>query len=202
MSGNPYFANMLSWSNYDENRILELVAQGSEYAFTELFSRYRAKVYTVAFRFLRSQTAAEEVVQDVFLKCWLKRETLVGVRHFDAYLKIVTRNTVLNRFRKLANEAAAQEELGRRETTVSDTDHRVQEHQYREIIQAALGQLPPQQREVYRLAREEGLSHEAIAARMQISTVTVKSHMARALQSIRRYLNSSMSILMLVSLLK
>ncbi|SEW54232.1 RNA polymerase sigma factor [Chitinophaga arvensicola] len=193
---------MPSWSNYDENRMLELLAKGSEYAFTELFSRYRTKVYSVAFRFLRSQAAAEEVVQDVFLKCWLKREALTEVKNLDAYLKTVTRNLVLNRFRKLANEAAAQQELSRRDIMVNDTDHLILDHQYQEIIQAALGQLPPQQREVYRLAKEEGLSHEAIAARMQISTVTVKSHMARALQSIRRYLNGSISILLLMTLLK
>ncbi|MGF6928061.1 RNA polymerase sigma-70 factor (family 1) [Chitinophaga sp. W2I13] len=193
---------MPSPSNYDENTMLELLSQGSEYAFTELFSRYRTKVYSVAFRFLRSQAAAEEVVQDVFLKCWLKRETLPEVKNLDAYLKVVTRNLVLNRFRKRANEAAAQEELGRREVMVNDTDHRIQEHQYREIIQTALGQLPPQQREVYRLAKEEGLSHEAIASRMHISAVTVKSHMARALQSIRRYLNGSISILLMITLVK
>jgi len=193
---------MPSRSNYDENTMLELLSKGSEYAFTELFSRYRTKVYSVAFRFLRSQAAAEEVVQDVFLKCWLKRETLPGVKNLDAYLKVVTRNLVLNRFRKLANEAAAQEELGRREIMVNDTDHRIQEHQYQAIIQAALGQLSPQQREVYRLAKEEGLSHEAIATRMHISAVTVKSHMARALQSIRRYLNGSISILLMLTLVK
>jgi RNA polymerase sigma-70 factor (family 1) len=194
---------MSSGGNYDEYTMLQLLSQGSEYAFTELFSRYRTKVYSVAFRFLRSQAAAEEVVQDVFLKWgWLKREPGGVLKNRVAYLKVVTRNLVLNRFRKLANETAAREELGRRDVMVNDTDHRVQEHQYQEIIQAALGKLSPQQREVYRLAKEEGLSHEAIATRMQISAVTVKSHMARALQSIRRYLNGSISILLLMSLIK
>lgn len=191
---------MSSWDKYDESRMLELLAAGSEYAFTELFSRYRAKVYTVAFRFLRTQEAAEEVVQDVFLKCWLKRQELTQVKNLDAYLRTVTRNLVLNRFRKLANEVAAQQELGRREQQTDDTDHLLLGHQYQQILQAALSQLPPQQREVYRLAREEELSHEDIASRMNISPVTVKSHMARALQYIRRYINSSMTILIIILL--
>ena len=189
---------MSSWDKYDESRMLELLAAGSEYAFTELFSRYRAKVYTVAFRFLRTEDAAEEVVQDVFLKCWLKRQELIQVKNLDAYLRTVTRNLVLNRFRKLANEAAAQQELGRREQQIDDTDHLLLGHQYQQMLQAALSQLPPQQREVYRLAREEELSHEDIASRMNISPVTVKSHMARALQYIRRYINSSMTILIIL----
>jgi RNA polymerase sigma-70 factor (ECF subfamily) len=186
---------MSSGDKYDESRMLELLAAGSEYAFTELFSRYRAKVYTVAFRFLRTQESAEEVVQDVFLKCWLKRQELIQVKNLDAYLRTVTRNLVLNRFRKLANEAAAQQELGRREQKTDDTDHLLLGHQYQKILETALSKLPPQQREVYRLAREEELSHEDIASRMNISPVTVKSHMARALQYIRRYLNNSMIIL-------
>jgi RNA polymerase sigma-70 factor (family 1) len=192
---------MSSRDKYDETKMLELLAAGSEYAFTELFSRYRARVYTVAFRFLRTEAAAQEVVQDVFLKCWLKRQELAAVKNLDAYLRVTTKNQVLNRFRKLANETAAQEELSRRDQQVNDTDHLLLEHQYREILQQALQQLPPQQREVYRLAREEELSHEDIASRMNISPVTVKSHMARALQFIRRYINRAIIFLITLHLL-
>jgi RNA polymerase sigma-70 factor (ECF subfamily) len=192
---------MASRDKYDESSMLELLATGSEYAFSELFSRYRAKVYSVAFRFLRTEAAAEEVVQDVFLKCWLKRQELSQVKNLDAWLRTVTKNLVLNRFRKLANEEAAQQELGRREQKVNDADHLLMAHQYQQILQAALSQLPPQQREVYRLAREEELSHEDIATRMNISAVTVKSHMARALRYIRRYINSK-NILLIIFLIK
>ena len=191
---------MASRDKYDESSMLELLATGSEYAFSELFNRYRAKVYSVAFRFLRTETAAEEVVQDVFLKCWLKRQELSQVKNLDAWLRTVTKNLVLNRFRKLANEEAAQQELGRREQKVNDADHLLMAHQYQQILQAALSQLPPQQREVYRLAREEELSHEDIATRMNISAVTVKSHMARALRYIRRYINSKIILLIIFSL--
>lgn len=188
---------MSSRDKYDESQILELLATGSEYAFTELFSRYRAKVYSIAFRFLRTEAAAEEVVQDVFLKCWLKRQEISQVKNLDAWLRTVTKNLILNRFRKLATEAAAQEELGRREQKVNDADHLLMAHQYQQILQAALSQLPPQQREVYRLAREEELSHEDIAIKMNISAMTVKSHMARALRYIRRYINSKIIILII-----
>ncbi|WP_218377597.1 RNA polymerase sigma factor [Chitinophaga sp. sic0106] len=184
---------------FDERKLLSLLAEGSEYAFTELFSRYRSRVYTLAFRFLQSEAAAEEVVQDVFLKLWLKRQELPHVLQLDPYLRTITKNLVLNRFRKLANEAAAHTELGRRNLPVNDTDQRLLDHQYQDILRAALDTLPPQQREVYRLAREAGMSHADIALQMGISTATVKSHMARALQQIRKYLSSSMSILLIIT---
>ncbi|ATL46060.1 hypothetical protein COR50_02155 [Chitinophaga caeni] len=184
--------------SFDEKQLLALLAQGSEYAFTELFSRYRGKVYNLASKFLRSNAMAEEVVQDVFLKCWLKRSEMTNIDNLDAYLKTITKNIVLNLFRKKALESDYQQSIIPGGQQVDNTDHRLREHQYQDILQAALAKLPPQQKEVYRLARAEGLSHEEIAERMHISRATVKSHMARALQYIRKYINESMLIVSLI----
>ena len=54
--------------HYNEKKVLEMLAQGSEYAFTELFDHYRGRLFGVALRFLKSRHMAEEVVQEVFLK--------------------------------------------------------------------------------------------------------------------------------------
>jgi hypothetical protein len=53
-------------SNFDEEKILALLSQGSEYAFTQIFDHYRGRIYGVAMKFLHDQEMAEEVVQEVF----------------------------------------------------------------------------------------------------------------------------------------
>jgi RNA polymerase sigma-70 factor (ECF subfamily) len=68
------------------------------------------------------------------------------------------------------------------------SDEPLLESQYTELLQEAVSLLPPQQQQVFRLAKVEGLSHEAIAAQLNISRLTVKTHMAKALQSIRNHL--------------
>jgi DNA-directed RNA polymerase specialized sigma24 family protein len=73
-------------SPYSEKDLLHLVAQGDKVAFTRLFNNYRNKIYTIAFELTESSATAEEIVQDVFLKIWLKRASLNEVTHFQAYL--------------------------------------------------------------------------------------------------------------------
>jgi len=173
----------------DEKAVLKLLAKGSEHAFTQVFNHYKGKVYGTALKFLKSPELAMEIVQDVFLKIWLKREEMVSVERFDAYLFITARNVIINKIKKAAFEVSAQKELARSLSEVDDhTENLLQDRQYEKILQEAVNLLPPQQKQVYHLAKVEGLSHEAIAERMQISKLTVKAHMAKALHAIRSYL--------------
>jgi RNA polymerase sigma-70 factor (ECF subfamily) len=63
----------------------------------------------------------------------------------------------------------------------------IQESEYNELLQRAIGQLPLQQRTVYVLAKEEGISHEEIAERLQLSKNTIQTHLKLATRSIRKY---------------
>ncbi len=192
---------------FEEKKVLQLLATGSEYAFAQLFDYYQGKVYGTALKFLKSHELAEEVVQDVFLKIWLKREEMASVERFDAYLFITARNIIFNRIKKAAYEVSVQKEIARNFSEIDDhTENLLRDRQYQKILQEAVNLLPPQQKQVYHLAKVEGLTHEAIAERMQISRLTVKTHMAKALQAIRIYLSHhlhcSTSIALLLIIMK
>ena len=77
---------MITDKKYNENEVLLLVSQGDEMAFRELFAHYQNKLYSVALRVTRSSTLSEEIVEDVFLKIWLKRNDLLEIQNFSAYL--------------------------------------------------------------------------------------------------------------------
>jgi RNA polymerase sigma-70 factor (family 1) len=172
-------------NRYDEKRVLELLSQGSEYAFTQLFDRYRARIYSVSLRYLRSPVLAEEILQEVFLKIWIKRESLPQVLQFEAYLFAMARNLIFDGIKDLAEETTALKEFTRQFSSSHTSDNPLVEKQYEELLQKAVNQLPPQQKQIFRLAKIEGLSHQAIAEKLNISRLTVKRHMATALQSIR-----------------
>ncbi len=196
----------MSGKHLQEEKILQLLAAGSERAFTQLFDRYRNQVYGTAFRFLKSEALAEEIVQDVFLKVWLKRDEIAQVDRFDAYLFVMTRNMVFDRIKKMANEAVIYKVIGRSFSEIDHhTENRLQDRQYQQLLQQAVNLLPPRQKQVFQLSRFEGLSQEAIAEKMQLSRLTVKTHMAKALQSIRHYLkhhiNSWSPIVVLLKML-
>ena len=172
--------------HYNEKKVLEMLAQGSEYAFTELFDHYRGRLFGVALRFLKSRHMAEEVVQEVFLKVWLRREDLINVINFEGYLLTMTRNHIFDGMKEIAKEAAVKSEFALDIKYVKGTDYALIEKQYEEFLQQAVIQLPPQQKQIFHLAKIDGLTHQAIAEQLRISRLTVKTHMAKALQTLRR----------------
>lgn len=182
---------MSSEDAYNNEEILHLLAEDNEFAFTQLFSRYRERIYGLALKFLKSNFLAEEILQDVFLKIWLKRKHLHEVEHFEAYLMVMARNFVFDRIKKVSYEVTAKRELSRREYFTDNADHRLLQQQYQLLIDEAINLLSPQQKQVYKLVKEQCLSHEAAAKKLNISRLTVKRHMANALKFIRWYLQKN-----------
>ncbi len=168
------------------------VSQGSEEAFAALFRGYRPRVYGVALKMLKSEEEANDVLQEIFLKVWAKREDLPKIKDFEGYLFTMARNHIFDKFRHSINDLEAKQTLVHGSEPTDNTDHRVREQQYGELLQNTLKVLTPQQKQVYHLARIEGMSHKAIAKHMRISRLTVKTHMAKALKFIRQSLERHM----------
>jgi RNA polymerase sigma-70 factor (ECF subfamily) len=183
---------------YNENELLLQTAHGDEHAFSRLFLHYWDHIYSVAFAFTKSPVLSEEIAQDVFVKIWLNRSELPSVKKFDAYLFIVARNHIYNILRKksveqpfvkhleqhfLESSALPEQELLLKETN--------------QLISKAVERLPLQQRSVFELSRHDGLDHISIAEKLNISRLTVKSHMNKALHFIRNYLQAHSNLLLL-----
>jgi len=174
-----------------EKELLCQIAKGDEAAFTHLFKAYHQKLGAYIYRLTESFSLTQEIVQDVFLKIWLKRATMVGVERFDAYLFTAARNHTFNCLKKIAREHAGKV---RWETTLSEQagfDPAVGDpaFEYQALLDQAVERLPLQQKKVYLLHRRQGLSHAEVAGRLGLSVDTVKKHMSLALRSIRTYLS-------------
>ena len=163
------------------------IAEGDEAAFSELFYAYHQRLGAYVYRLTESRPATQEIVQDVFVKIWVKRSGLVDVVNFDAYLFTAARNHVFNYIRNMARERSRQADLEVETTAEAETPG----EDYHSMLDEAVAQLPQQQQRVYRLHKQEGLSHAEIAERMQLSVETVKKHMSLALRAIRDRLSIS-----------
>lgn len=154
----------------------------------------------------RSEILSEEIVQDVFLKVWQKREELNDISYFNAWLRTVAKNTCFNYLRKLAIE-----EIGNNryalysESTSPSSENDLIAKEYQQLLDAAVQKLPPQQKKVYELSRQAGKKQEEIAREMNISIYTVKEYMKLALRTIRKHLEDNLDttiLLILVPALK
>lgn len=179
---------------HDEQALLQNLANGDERAFRTLFDRYSDLLGTYVLRVTKSYEVAEEVVQDVFLKIWQKREMLTEIHDFRSYLFIMSRNHALNYLKKAAGMTLSKEE----------TDWNILENipafdpekdiDYEDLIDEAINQLPPQQQKVYLLSRYERLSYLEIASRLDLSKETVKKYLQLATQSVTAYIRKGILI--------
>jgi len=173
---------------FDERAILRAIAEGSEAAFVQLFDKYSAKVYNVAYKFLDSREQAEEIVQDVFMDVWISKDKMAEVLNLNAYILGMVRKKVYDAYRQKSSFAQLIKELSDNPQTENAVERNMQEREYEILLQRALAKLPHHQQEIFRLAREEGLSHEEIAKKLNLSRLSVKAHMKRILRVLRQTL--------------
>ena len=177
--------------SYETHTLVRMLAQDSEYAFQLLYDRHRDRIYQVAVRYLKSPMTAQEVVQDVFLKLWINRTQIDPSRPLEAWLYTVARNGIVNRLRKLASEwKATRPNVLSDEAVDNSVEHKIDDKMYQRWYEEALANLSEQQRTVFLLAREEKLSYAEIGERLSLSPLTVKTHMSRALDGFRRFMEA------------
>lgn len=176
-------------AKYEEFKLLSLLADDSEYAFQLIYDRYRNRIYQVAVRYLKSPLLGQEVVQDVFLKLWFERKNIQLDRPIEAWLYVVARNNILNRLKKIAREWKAMDSLARLLLwQTAPASEKAETAEYELLLKEAIAGLPDQQQKIFILARDERLTYAQIGNALQISPLTVKTHMTRALKYIRNFL--------------
>jgi RNA polymerase sigma-70 factor (ECF subfamily) len=173
--------------------LLQKIALGDPDAFHLLYRQYSSTVQATARLYLKDPALIKDIIQTVFMKLWEKRQQLPAIGEFENYLFILVRNTVLDQLRKEARDVKMRLEIVRSEPVYRNEEPAILSKEYQALLHAAIARLPPQQQQVYRMAREEELSHEMIAARMNLSKLTVKKHMELALRSIREFFRQHFS---------
>lgn len=157
--------------------------------FEELFEQYKQQVYMQVYAIAKSEYAAEEITQEIFIKLWLNKEALKDVKNIGGYLYTIVRNYSLNYLRKAASDTRLANEL-LRIAVINDnsTEASVDVSECKKLISDAVNQLSPQRRLVYKLSKEDGLNYDEIAVHLNLSRHTVKNHLMAALSYIGAYL--------------
>lgn len=134
---------------------------------------------------VRSRAVAEELVQDVMLELWKRRETLAEESSPQAYLFQATRNRALNHIRHARIEREGEPRATRAEAVDSTTHALVLEEEILVAARKAVDGLPRRCREVFELSRTNGLRYSEIATTLGISIKTVEAQMGKALRILR-----------------
>jgi len=182
-----------------EKDLLTRVAAGDEKAFSDVFHNWQPFLSTHIYRITESKELTEEIVQDVFLKIWQSRETLIGINHFRAYLLVVSRNHAINALKKIARDFGKWEKWARENK--ADAEAVEPEQNYYGLLDEAVDQLSARQKEVYLLHRHQRMTYAEIAEKLGIGKESVKTHIELAVKNISAFVKGRLAAIIILFML-
>lgn len=179
-----------------EKLLLQQIARGDEAAFKLIFDTYKARTFTFVVNFIHSKADAEEIVQDTFLGLWQNRDSLTTVEHPRNYIYTVVRNKTLRYLSNVARDEKMMKVVwANMQEEINPTEEALQLKESQAIINQALSMLSEQKQKVFKMCREQGMSHENIALEIGISKSRVKNIMVEVLNFIKLFLSRNSLII-------
>ena len=185
-----------------DHELIKKLRDGDEQAFRELYARHSREVFGFAYHLTHSATDAEDILQETFLRLWTGREQLPDIQHAGNYIFMIARNKSVDYLRKVSRQQKLINQVWSNMSAAAagqaeEPDGLLDAKEYQRLVNEALAQLSSQKQDVYRLSRQQGLSHEEIAAQMGLSKSRVKNLLVEILKHIRFFL-ARHSVLMVV----
>lgn len=182
---------------YTDEQLIKHLSGGASEALDELFRRHYVDLCRVAKRFVKSESESEDIVQELFVALWEKRDTLPELDAVGPYLRRSTRNRSLNFLRDRRRIPVDDGEVP--DTQAADlAPSDMETSELRNRIDGAINRLPERCRLVFTMSKVEEMSHREIAQSLDISTKTVENQMTRAYRYLREWLALMMGIWLMI----
>ncbi len=183
---------MALYTSHTDEQLAALLQESNEAAFTELYDRYWKRLLIRAKVLLHSHEDAEELVHDIFVRLWKKRDSLTINHSFHTYVAAMLQYGCFDKLaaRKRRRTEPQQEQGKLPEMADLSTQQWLDFEALRQQLEAAVSRLPEKCQLVFRLSRENGLSDQQIADELDLSINTVRTQMHRALTKLKTSLHS------------
>lgn len=178
--------------------LLSEFKKGNEQALTFIMDRYHKSLCFYAQGLSNDYDGAKDIVQNVIINLWERRETLPDIKSFKNYLYKSVYNEFLNQMRTLGRMMIFEKEYfeALKDFVIND-DENINSQQI-ELLNKEIKNLSPKCRETFLLCKKEGLTYIEIADHLNISTKTVENHMVKAFSILRKKMNEKMRALILL----
>jgi RNA polymerase sigma-70 factor (ECF subfamily) len=176
----------MQYSAANSLELLQFIKNDDKQAFNELYHRFWEPLYLIAFRKMKDQEEAKDVVQHVFANLWLYRHGMTLPDSPEAYLFGSLRNEILRSISRMLRDRQRQEEIAR--NILPEFEQLIDPLYKKELLQLLDKQvelLPDRMQQVYRMSREQHLSVQEIAGQLGLSEQTVRNQLNTALKKIR-----------------
>jgi RNA polymerase sigma-70 factor (ECF subfamily) len=180
--------NMPQSSMDGDTQLLSLVQRGDEQAMASLYDRYSKVVYSVALRVLRDPSAAEDVLQEIFMQIWRNPDGFIATRgSLGGWLAVVARNRSIDALRRKRPTDSVEDVALASPCNLGDEAER---NIMMERARLVIHKLPAEQRKTLEMAFFDGLTHSEIAEMTGDPLGTVKTRIRSALLTLRKAFQS------------
>lgn len=186
-----------------EKQLFDLIAEGDETAFRDLFNLYTPQLYPMILKVTKVENVAEDILQETFLKLWISRDKLREIENPRAW---ILRIAYFQAFTFLSKKAIHQKAVGKLEDKArlqsqrNDIEETMAFSSLQAVVRKAVSNLPGQTKKIYQLSREQDLKIPEIAKQLNLSEQTVKNTLSRALKFIREYVQRAGHVLFFIAL--
>ena len=169
-----------------DHKLVTLLREGNRDGFTRIYQRYWMIMYMHALKMLKSENDARDIVQEIFISLWLKRQSIDPDVNLAGYLFVSTKNKVLD---LITHNRVRLDYLGSlssfTEAHSNQTLARIEEKELLQALQNEIEQLPAKMKQIFEMRVHEHLTYVEIADKLNISDKTVKKQISNAIQIIR-----------------
>lgn len=171
-----------------DSKLLYRLKEGDRDAFNSVYWRYSPKAYNTVLYLLNDSAAAEDIVQELFMTIWEKREQIQPELNFEAYIATIARNLAYNYVKKMCHTNQSVEDINESNLITNSDEGAIEAESLKEYLFNVISSFPEMRRKVFIMSRFENLSHAEIAEKLTISERTVAVHIYQALKDLRKVL--------------
>ncbi|WP_270087811.1 RNA polymerase sigma factor [Sphingobacterium sp. SYP-B4668] len=184
------------WDDYSDEELCALIKQNKEKALQAIMLRYWEPLYKMALYTLHDTFLCEDIVQQVFIQIWSKRDVLNFRYSLKSYLFACTRYEVYRQIKAKHTPLHSCDDDEYRYIEYYNPHQALEYNELLENVETLVDQLPDRCREVYKLSRDHQFSHKQIAAHLNVSTKTVENQITIALKKIKVGLSKLLFLLL------
>lgn len=182
---------------YDDITLVYLLNNGNKNAFEVIYDRYADGLYRYIFSRIHVKETSEEIIQELFVSLWARRNALVITDDLKAYLYSAAKYKILSYMRtdQVRKKYAMDFIMFAENRLNNSTEEYVELRELQILIESIISELPKQCQAAYRMSRNEHESIQDIAIRMNISTRTVENYITQALKHLRTRLDEELMLI-------
>jgi len=188
---------MTNYTNFTDDKLLELMAQDDHVAFNTIYNRYWKKLLYYALQKTGDSMEAENMVQDVFVSLWKRHAELTFSGDLSRYLTVSVKYRVIKLFHKQHVRRLYEDEVLACDLLDDSTREYLDLAELQEQLGHLVNALPEKAQLIYRMNKEGDMSHREIALQLNMNEKAVNTQLVRARKSLRIGLNSLLHSILL-----